>query len=621
MRILHLLSQTELTGAEVYALNLAQWQKQNKHEVYLISDTLRPSSDLIYISRPIHPNSLWLRIKNIFWIRKFLREKEIQIIHCHSRAAARVAYWARMGLPVAFISTIHGRQHFSWSKRLFNLYGDKLIAICDKVRKHLINDFSISDSIIQVVGNPVFTPAMLAEPSAIENSHPPTYFDLGILGRTSGPKGLVTETLIEKVFPTLLQDYLGLRLHIVGGPIERLSKTAQKKLHELKIKYPNRIYHPGYVIALEDNIHRYDACVAAGRIAVASLCHQVPLFAIGEALNCGWVDLSTYENARASNFGDIADETQPIVQVHTDNLLNEIQSELKHLISGSSVILKQQKQLAERAKNDFSVEHVNQSIIDIYQWMYFKRLKPKNIPVLMYHMITQDKIQTSHKIYVTANRFQQHLELFSFWGMNTITCAELLDFVKGKRNINEYPSNPLILSFDDGYENNLSLAGPNLEKFKMKATLFLLANTSLKQNSWDQGQTPQMNLLNDNERKMVRKYFEIGSHGFSHQPITAFSNEDAQSELLNSKISLENELNIPIKTYAFTYGISEPIHHDFARMAGYDMVFNTDKGALHICDNPFSIFRTSVFPDDSNFSLWKKTRHWYRKYFYWKRGH
>ena len=54
MKILHLLSQTHLTGAEVYAADLCKYQMSEGHECFIISDTLSVKSDAKYTPMSIH---------------------------------------------------------------------------------------------------------------------------------------------------------------------------------------------------------------------------------------------------------------------------------------------------------------------------------------------------------------------------------------------------------------------------------------------------------------------------------------------------------------------------------------------------------------------------------------
>jgi glycosyltransferase involved in cell wall biosynthesis len=111
MRILHLLSQVEVTGAETYALELVEEQIKLGHDVQIVSDTLHFPTRADYTPRPINNRSILHRIKNYFWLKYFLIENKIDVIHAHSRAASWLAFYTTKKMPIPVVSTVHGRQH------------------------------------------------------------------------------------------------------------------------------------------------------------------------------------------------------------------------------------------------------------------------------------------------------------------------------------------------------------------------------------------------------------------------------------------------------------------------------------------------------------------------------
>lgn len=610
MRIIHLLSQTEITGAEVYAVTLAEWQQAQGHDVEIISDTLNTKTDIKYTARPIHPKNFWLRLKNIFFLRKKLKQSQTQVLHCHSRAAARVAYWARLGLPVFYISTVHGRQHLSWSKKIWNLYGSSIIAVCENIRKHLIDELKLPDFKIQVIGNPIDTKHLI-----FRQNMPPKR-SLAVVGRTSGPKGEMTEKLIAEVFPKLFAEYSDLEIYIVGGPIERLSPEIQKLIPELNSKYADRLKTPGYVTGLESKLKDFQCVISAGRIAMSSLIQGIPTYAMGEYGSVGWVNLETFSQAKESNFGDIGPSLKN--PLDTEKIHEDISSFFKNTFLFSE---QKRQALSDLARGDFASHNVFPQIMSLYQWGYFKIRIPQHIPILMYHKITNRELQTPHRIFVTKDTFERHLKFFKFRGFQTLSFADLNDFLLEKKDYDYFPDKPLILTFDDGYQNNLTYGVPLLKKYGFQATLFLLANSEIATNIWDKGTAPQLPLMTAKERQEIFNsgVFELGSHGFEHRRITDMDEKSAFLELSQSKSSLEQEFSRPVLAYAFTYGSTKVAYEKLAQKAGYTFAVNTDSGGLHMADNPMSIFRTPIFPEDTYKQLWKKTSAWYRWYFYFKR--
>jgi len=91
MRILHLMSQTHLTGPEVYVATLCRRQIADGHQCIIVSDTLTVTAPADYIPMPIHDRSLPGRLRNIMRLTRLCRDRNIDLIHAHSRAASWIA--------------------------------------------------------------------------------------------------------------------------------------------------------------------------------------------------------------------------------------------------------------------------------------------------------------------------------------------------------------------------------------------------------------------------------------------------------------------------------------------------------------------------------------------------
>ncbi len=153
MRILHLMSQTHLTGPEVFVATLAKYQQQAGDTVFIISDTLTVKTDVPYTQMSIHNRKPLNRIKNIINIARFCKKNRIDIIHAHSRAASWLANIVRFFIPVTFVSTVHGKQSVHKSSQRANVYGDHIMVVCDYLKQHLQKDLKITQAEIHLVRN------------------------------------------------------------------------------------------------------------------------------------------------------------------------------------------------------------------------------------------------------------------------------------------------------------------------------------------------------------------------------------------------------------------------------------------------------------------------------------
>ncbi|MNK01226.1 Polysaccharide deacetylase [compost metagenome] len=609
MNVLQLLSQMGVTGAESYAINLGEWLSSQGHQVTLISNTIHLPTDLPFISREIHTNSSLTRFKNVLFLRKFIQENNIQIVHAHSRAAVRVAYWATRGLKVALISSVHGRQHSSFSKKIHDIYGDRVIAVCPNVAESLKSDFAMSPRKIKVIGNPVNP----NDYSFVETLTPQK--KIALIGRLNGPKGLLAKAFILNSAPVLLKVFPDLEIEIVGDSLAQLGPEFKQQFLQMSEEHQDRIRFLEFIPDLHKKLSDYQLVLGAGRIAISSLMRGIPLYALGEYGSEGPVTPENYETAKASNFGDMGarELSRPVDFI-------QLTEDLKRLLQ-ISFPLEQRWNLRDKTLKDFSLHEVCEEILDLYKSAYFQKQRPQNIPVLMYHKIPDQDISSRHRIFVNKNNFERHLQFFKDQGFTTLHFSEIEEYRSLKKDPATFPKKPLVLTFDDGYIDNLKNAGPLLQKYGHKAVIYLLADNDVRYNYWDadSGDSRSDIMSPEQKQELLNYTFEVGSHGLRHDKITEMSDERAWQELTESKSKLEQQFKRPVVSYAFTYGITSPKHAQMAQKAGYDFAVNTDTGGLHFEENPFSIFRANIFPEDGPAQLKKKTATWYRKYYYWKR--
>lgn len=94
--------------------------------------------------------------------------------------------------------------------------------------------------------------------------------------------------------------------------------------------------------------------------------------------------------------------------------------------------------------------------------------------ILAYHGFTNrrhERIENYQKKHLDIDSFSSHMEhLKRFY--NVIPLARLVESYRQKRDL---PPNAAVITIDDGYESNYSLAYPVLKKFDVPATIFLTA--------------------------------------------------------------------------------------------------------------------------------------------------
>lgn len=90
------------------------------------------------------------------------------------------------------------------------------------------------------------------------------------------------------------------------------------------------------------------------------------------------------------------------------------------------------------------------------------------VPIVMYHSLLKSK---SGDYIVHPETLENDLKYIQSKGYTTITMTDLINYVYDDSAL---PEKPIIITFDDGYYNNLSYAVPLLHKYNMKAIISIV---------------------------------------------------------------------------------------------------------------------------------------------------
>ncbi|MBQ3971791.1 MAG: polysaccharide deacetylase family protein, partial [Selenomonadaceae bacterium] len=122
------------------------------------------------------------------------------------------------------------------------------------------------------------------------------------------------------------------------------------------------------------------------------------------------------------------------------------------------------------------------------------------VMVLNYHKVDDLDISLS----VRPKDFDDQMRYLKENGYHTITPDEFYESLAGNF---ELPENPVLITFDDGYEDNYRNAYPILRKYDFKATIFVISSflgTKEHYFTWDQA------------REMAENGISIQSHTVDH---------------------------------------------------------------------------------------------------------
>jgi peptidoglycan/xylan/chitin deacetylase (PgdA/CDA1 family) len=208
------------------------------------------------------------------------------------------------------------------------------------------------------------------------------------------------------------------------------------------------------------------------------------------------------------------------------------------------------------------------------------------VPVLTYHRVHTLPAVGQLDLIVDPVTFAQELGALKDGGYHTITQAQLFNALyKGAA----LPSKPVIISVDDGYVDDVRTILPDLERFHLVATFFVIT-----------GRTSEPGFVNaDQIRQLDRAGMDVGDHTAHHVDLTQLTATQLQSETAGSKRALEVILGHPVSVFAYPFGAENATVVAAVRAAGYALAYTTAGGTTESTAAPLTMPRIHVGRDET----------------------
>lgn len=219
--------------------------------------------------------------------------------------------------------------------------------------------------------------------------------------------------------------------------------------------------------------------------------------------------------------------------------------------------------------------------------------------VLMYHKVND---RPGNTVAVPTRAFAEQMAQLRELRYEVVALDAVLEHYLDARPL---PPRSVLLTFDDGYRDNLENALPVLQGHGYPAVLFApvgfvgarvplphdeaAARSGLLDPILDWGEL----------RELDAAGVRVESHGISHVPLARLSHAEARRELSVSKHRLEEGLGRPVRAFAFAKGSLadfRPVHVGLVRAAGYDLAFTTVSGPNRSGADRFRLRRYNVEP-------------------------
>lgn len=138
------------------------------------------------------------------------------------------------------------------------------------------------------------------------------------------------------------------------------------------------------------------------------------------------------------------------------------------------------------------------------------------VPILMYHKIGA---VADNAWWVPTGVFERQLRALRNQGYSTVLPGDIVEHRKAGKRL---PPKSVMITFDDGYRDSLTIAEPLLKKYGFRAVVYLITDT-VAETPEARRQYEGVDVLTWPEIKAMqeRKTFVFGGHGHRHQNLAA----------------------------------------------------------------------------------------------------
>ena len=229
--------------------------------------------------------------------------------------------------------------------------------------------------------------------------------------------------------------------------------------------------------------------------------------------------------------------------------------------------------------------------------------RPHGLRILTYHRVTD--AHPGDRLCVPVRRFEEQMRRLRDWGYRTISVADAVRWISSPAgNGHADMDRAVVLTFDDGYEDNYAHAYPAMAHHGFSAAFFVPSafiaggphqfHAADRPMSWKQLQ------------ELLRQGHEIGAHSVTHRRLAHISPADVPAEVEDCKRSLEQGLQQPVDYFCYPAGDYNAQVRAAVAAAGYRGACTVEPGANHPGADPFTLKRTEISACDSLWDVEKK---------------
>lgn len=205
------------------------------------------------------------------------------------------------------------------------------------------------------------------------------------------------------------------------------------------------------------------------------------------------------------------------------------------------------------------------------------------VPILMYHVVEAPPAGAAlPELYLPPASFAAQLGWLGHHGYHPVTLGQVWDYWTQNAPL---PVKPIVLSFDDGYRSQFTVAARDLHARGWPGVLNLIVG-HLHEGTYGLG--PHQ------VQQMIAWGWEIDSHTLTHPDLTTVHGADLTAEVSGSRTQLQQLFNVPVNFFCYPAGAYNAEVIAAVRKAGYDAATTTNEGLADLSQGRFTLDRVRI---------------------------
>jgi peptidoglycan/xylan/chitin deacetylase (PgdA/CDA1 family) len=206
------------------------------------------------------------------------------------------------------------------------------------------------------------------------------------------------------------------------------------------------------------------------------------------------------------------------------------------------------------------------------------------IPVLNYHSVTMDP---GNVVVISPAKLEAQMKYLHDHGYTPISLSTFIKLIENDSGL-AAPQNPVLLTFDDGYVDNVEEAMPILAKYNFPATLFM-----------SPGMVEDAGYLNwEQVRQLQQAGWDIQPHGMIHPHLPKLSAEQQAYEITEARKLIEEKLGTQADVFCYPYGEYNQTTLKILKDYGFRYAFTIDQGYTTNQQSPYLLKRLFIHGEE-----------------------